>query len=155
MTFTVKLWPAARVKGGVGPLKEKPLPVVLSPVMVSATERLLVTTTGTVELAPVVTWPKDTIAGLPVSPSRLTPVPATSSIRVGLEALLKKVICSSPVQPVAAAVKATFRLTLPPAGKTNGRFKLDGVKSALPTAIPEIVTLVCPLLARVTIKVSV
>lgn len=154
MTFTVKLWPAARVKGGVGPLKEKPLPAAWSPVMVSATELVLVTTTGTVELLPVATEPNDTIDGLPVALSRVAPVPATPSIRVELEALLEKVISVSPVQPVAAGVKVTFRLMLCPADRTNGRLKLDGVKSELATAILETVTLVCPLFARVTIKVS-
>jgi hypothetical protein len=60
-----------------------------------------------------------------------------------------------PVHPIVVGVKVTRRSTLCPAGKTSGRLKEDVVNSELPTAIPETVALVCPVLDTVTSKVSI
>jgi hypothetical protein len=152
VTFTVTLCPGLRIKGRVGPLKENPLPIVWNVEMVTCCE--LVSTTGTVELAPVATWPNETIEGVAVKDTLFAPVPSIPSPRVALEALLEKLILP-PVHPVVVGVKVTLRSKLPPAGTTNGRFKLDGVKAELLTANPERLTLVCPLFVTVTIMASV
>jgi hypothetical protein len=152
-TFTVRLCLGLRVKGSEGPLIENPPPVVWSAERVTLQERAFVSTTGTVDMVPIATWPNDTIEGLAVTGSLLTPVPATSRRRAAFEALLENLIVP-PVHPIAVGVKLTLRLTLCPASKTSGRLKED-VNLELPTVIPEIVALVCPLFVTVTNKVSV
>jgi len=151
-TFTITLCPTPRVKGNVGPLIENPLPLVWSAERVIFQERAFVSTTGTVDVAPIATWPNDTIEGLAVRAAALSPVPPT--LRSAVDALLKNLIVP-PVHPIVVGVKLTFRSTLCPAGKTNGRLKEDVVNAELPTAIPETVTLVCPVFVTVTSKVSV
>lgn len=59
------------------------------------------------------------------------------------------------VHPLAVGLKLTLRPTLCPAGKASGRLKEDVVNLELFTLTPEMVTLVCPLLVRLTSKVSV
>ncbi len=151
-TLNVTLCPAPRVKGNAGPLIENPAPVIWTADRVTFQERAFVSTIGTVELVPIATWPNDTIVGLAVTGALLWPVPPTS--RAAFDALLENLIVP-PVHPVAVGVKLTFRSTLCPASKTDGRLKEDVANSVLPTVILEMVTLVCPLLVRVTGKVSV
>jgi hypothetical protein len=105
-----------------------------------------------VDVAPIATWPKDTVEGLVVKGSLLSPVPRTSS-RVAFDALLENVILP-PVHPIAAGVKVTLTWTLCPASKTRGRLRADVVNADLFTVIPESVVLVCPVFATVTSKVS-
>jgi hypothetical protein len=62
----------------MGPLIENPPPVVWSAERVTFQERSFVSTTGTVDMVPIATWPNDTIEGLAVTDSLLTPVPPTS-----------------------------------------------------------------------------
>jgi hypothetical protein len=107
-----------------------------------------------VELLPITTWPNDTIEGLALKDSTLTPVPSTPSTRFASEALLEKLIFP-PVHPIAVGVKVTLKSKLCPAAKTSGRFKVDGVKLELLIANPDTVTLVCPLFLTVTSKVWV
>jgi len=126
----------------------------LSAERVTFQDRAFVSTTGTVELVPIATWPNDTIEGLAVTDSLVSPEPPTSSLRLAFDEPLENLILP-PLHPIAVGVKLTPRLTLCPAGKTSGRLKLDVVNSALPTAIPEIVALVCPVFVTVTSKVSV
>ena len=121
-TSNVTLCPAPRVKGNVGPLIENPAPVVWSAERVTFQERAFVSTTGTVEMVPIATWPNDTIEGLAVTASLLTPVPLTSSPRIASAVLLENLIVP-PVHPIAVGVKLTLRSTLCPAGKTSGRLK--------------------------------
>jgi hypothetical protein len=154
VTFNVTLCPPPRVKGNVGPLIEKPPPVVWSAESVKFQERSFLSTTGTVELVPIATWPNDTVEGLAVTESLFTPVPLTSSTRVAFDALLENLIMP-PDHPMAVGVKLTLRSTLCPASKTSGRLKLDVVNSELFTVNPETVTLVCPLFVTVTSIVSV
>jgi hypothetical protein len=73
---------------------------------------------------------------------------------VAFDALLENLI-APPIHPIAVGVKLTLRSTLCPASKTRGRLKEDVVNAELPTVTLEMVTLVCPLLVRVTGKVSV
>jgi hypothetical protein len=111
--------------------------------MVKFEEREFVSTTGTVELVPIATWPNDTLEGLDVPHSVRVPAPETASTSVGFDALLEKLIVPY-VHPVAVGVKFTLRSTLCPADKTSGSVKLDVVNPALPAAIAETVTLVSP-----------
>jgi hypothetical protein len=73
---------------------------------------------------------------------------------VAFDALLENLI-ALPVHPIAVGVKLTLRSTLCPASRTSGRLKEDVVNLELPTVIPEMVALVCPLFVTVTSKVSV
>ena len=153
VTFTVTLCPAPRVNGSAGPLIKNPLPIVWNVESVVFCERVLESTTGIVELVPIATWPNDTIEGLALKDSLLTPVPSTPSTKVGLEALLEKA-SFPPVHPIAVGVKLTLRSKLCPEAKTSGRLKVDGVNAELLIANPETVTLVASLFVTVTIKVS-
>lgn len=143
MTFTVTLWPGCRVMGSAGPFTENPLPNVPSFDIVKLEEREFVSTTGTVELVPITTWPNDTLEGLEVPHSLRVPAPATASASVSFDALLEKLIVPY-VHPVIVGVKVMLRSTLCPADKTSGSVKLDVVNSALPAVIAETVTLVSP-----------
>ncbi len=153
-TFTTRLCPAPRVKGNEGPLIENPLPVVCSPETVTPQGRSFVSTTGTVKMVPIATWPNDTIEGLAVTDWLIKPVPPTLSWRVAFDALLENLIVP-PVHPSAVGVKLTLKSTLWPASKTSGRLKEDVVNLELPAVIAEIDTLVCSLFVKVTSKVSV
>jgi hypothetical protein len=151
-TFNLTLCPTPRVTGNEGPLIENPLPVVWSDQRVTCQERAFVSTTGTLDVAPIATWPNDTIEGLALTGWLLMPVPPT--LRLAVDALLKNLIVP-PVHPVVVGAKLTLRLTLWPADKTSGRLKEDVVNSELPTAIPETVALAFPVFVTVTSKVSV
>lgn len=151
-TFSVTLCPTPRVTGNEGPLTENPLPDVWSAERVTFQERAFVSTTGTVDLDPIATWPNDTIEGLAATGSAFSPVPPT--LRLAVATLLKNLIVP-PVHPVVVGAKLTLRSTLWPADKTTGRLKEDVVNSELPTVIPETVALVCPVFVTVTSKVSV
>jgi hypothetical protein len=106
-----------------------------------------------VELDPVATGPNGTVEGLAIRDVLVTPPPRTSSTRVAFEAVLEN--WTVPTVDPAVAVKLTFKSTLCPAGRTSGRPKLETLNWELLIAIPETVTLVCPLFVRLTTKVSV
>jgi hypothetical protein len=74
-TFNVTLCPTAKVSGRVGALRENPLPTAVIDDRVTLQERSFLTTTGTVAVVPIATWPKDAAEGLAVRASLLTPVP--------------------------------------------------------------------------------
>jgi hypothetical protein len=107
-----------------------------------------------VALVPIATWPKDTIEGLAVTASLLTPAPETSIEREAFDALLEK-LTVPPVHTSALGAKLTLTSTLCPASKMSGRLTWDMVNSELLTLVPETVTLVCPVFAKVIGKVSV
>jgi hypothetical protein len=153
-TFNVTLCPAPRDKGNMGPSIENPTPVLWRAARVIFHERAFVSTTGTVDTVPIATRPNDTIDGMAVTASLLTPVPLTSSGRIAFAASPTNLIVP-PVQPIAVGVKLTYSSTLCPANKTSGRLKRDAVNSELLAVTPEMVALVCPLLVTVTGKVSV
>jgi hypothetical protein len=89
LTFNVTLCPGFRVKGNEAPLTENPLPVVRADQRLSSQEQVFVSTTGTVELAPIATEPNGTVEGLAIRHLLLSPAPTTSTIRVEFEALLE------------------------------------------------------------------
>lgn len=111
-------------------------------------------TSGKVEVLPAATEPKDNVAGLAVTASLATPVPATFSERVGFGALLVN-LTLPPIHPVDSGVKLTLRSTLAPAERTRGKLSEDVTKREELTLMPERVALVVPLLVRVTNKVWV
>ena len=63
-------------------------------------------------------------------------------------------ITHPPVHPVAVGEKVTFIGTLCPAGRLNGKLKLDTLNSVPLSFIAETVTLVCPPFVRTTTSVS-
>jgi hypothetical protein len=76
------------MRGKVGPLTAKPFPVVFSAESVTCAERVLVSTTGTVELCPTNTEPNETLEGLATTPSPFAPVPLILSSKSEFEASL-------------------------------------------------------------------
>ena len=154
VTFNVTLCPGSRLKGNVGPLIENSLPIVWTDERITFQERSFLSTTGTVALVPIATWPNDTIEGLAVTASLLTPEPATSSVRLAFDALLENLIVP-PVHLSAVGVKLILTSTFCPASKTSGRLMPDAVNSDWLSVVPETVTLVCPVFVTVTSKVSV
>jgi len=138
----------------VAPLIEKPPPVVVTDDIVTFHVRSLVSRTGIVEVDPIATLPNDTLDGVAVSDSLVTPVPARPRSRVALDALLVNLMVP-PVQPCAVGVKLTFKSKLCPGDKTNGRLTLETVNSEPLTVSAVIVTVVCPLLVTVASWVSV
>jgi 1-acyl-sn-glycerol-3-phosphate acyltransferase len=73
--FTVTLCPPLKLIGSAGPLSENPLPVIWKAYSFVFEERVLVSTTATVDFAPTLTWPNETLAGLLFKLSRVAPVP--------------------------------------------------------------------------------
>ncbi len=88
VTLSVTLCRTPRVNGSAGPLIENPLPVVWSSERVKFEDLVFVSTTGTVELVPIATWPNDTVEGLAVANALCTPAPANASTSLELEAVL-------------------------------------------------------------------
>jgi hypothetical protein len=70
-----------------------------------------------------------------------------------LDALLTKEI-APPVHPITVGVNVTMKLTSCPAGSIKGRPKLATLNSGMLALIAEIVTLVDPVLVRVTGRAS-
>jgi hypothetical protein len=153
-TLKVTLCPTANAKGNVGPLTENAAPVACTAEIVIFDVRAFVITTGSVPLAPIITCPKESIAGLAVTGSLFTPIPPRFTSKLGFDALLEN-LTVPPVHPVAAGVKLTLTLKLPPAGRTSGKLSLDTANTRLLTVISVTVTLVVPAFVTVTIDVSV
>jgi hypothetical protein len=154
VTFKATLCPGFKIRGEAGPLIENSLPAVWNANRLTRQERLFVSTTGTVELVPIATWPNDTAEGLAVTASLVVPAPVTSSIRLACDALLVNRI-APPLYPSDVGVKETLTSTLCPDCRTSGRLKPDAVNSALVAVAPDTVTLVCPVFVTVVSKVSV
>ena len=111
VTCSVALWPAFRVNGRPGPLTENSPPLVFRLEMTALNERLLVSTTGSVELFPTATVPKLADAGVATRACCATPVPPTSTAMVGSVALLLNEICPA-VYPPEVGAKFTPMVTL-------------------------------------------
>ena len=101
---------------------------------------------------PVPTLPKLKFAGDSVNCPGALSLPDSAMASCGLEASER--IESLPViEPVTLGVKTTPNVTLLPAPKVDGRDKLLAVNIALDILACEIVTLVVPLLVRVSFNV--
>jgi hypothetical protein len=93
------------------------------------------------------------VEGLGIRDTLDVPPPRTLSTKVAFAALLENWMV--PIDNAAVAAKLTFKSTLCPAARTSGRPGLETVNWGLLAAIPETVTLVCPLFVRVTSKALV
>jgi hypothetical protein len=101
---------------------------------------------------PVLTLPKFKAVGASVNCPGVLPLPDSAMFSCGLEASER--IESFPViEPATLGVKITPNVTLWPAPKIDGRDKLLAVNIALDMLACEIVTLVVPVLVRVSFKV--
>ena len=101
---------------------------------------------------PVLTLPKFKLAGDSVNWPAALSLPDSAMLSCGLEASER--IESFPlVVPATLGVKTTPNVTLLPAPKIDGRDKLLAVNIALDMLACEIVTLVVPVLVRVSFKV--
>jgi hypothetical protein len=102
-----------------------------------------------VELAPTATWPNEMLEGLAPNVSLVAPVPASSTLRTELEALLVNV-AYAPVHPVVVGEKFKFSAMLFPAGRINGKVNPEALNSVPPRFTVETLTLVGPLFVNDT-----
>lgn len=113
----------------------------------------MVRTTGNVEVAPNATWPNETLAGFAPRLVLVAPVPESLNCSDLFEALLVNVIPCC-VYPTAVGEKFTFRETLFPGDKVNGKVSPGALKPVALAVIAEIVTLVDPLFVTMATSVS-
>jgi hypothetical protein len=148
------LCPPLKVKGNAGPLTENPVPVVCQAESFTFQERVLVRTTGSVELDPTDTWPNETLAGLAVKLSLVVPVPRMFNRSAGFEAVLVNVPTPG-THPATVGEKITLSETLCPAARFKGKLKLERLNSVPLRLNADTVTLVCPPFVKTTTWVSV
>lgn len=113
----------------------------------------MVTVIGKVALVPTATLPKPRDAGLGVRYWLVTPVPE-APVQKDLAETELVVVMASPSHPIVVGVKATLKVTLFPAPRLMGRLRPLTTNCARPEFTAESVTLVEPVLVRVTGKVS-
>jgi hypothetical protein len=101
---------------------------------------------------PVLTLPKFKFAGDSVNCPRALSLPDNAMFSCGFEAS-ERIESFPVVDPAALGVKTTPNVTLLPAPKVDGSDKLLAVNIALDILACEIVTLVVPVLVRVSFKV--
>ena len=111
-------------------------------------------TTGTLEVLPIETCPKDTDAGETVNGSWFTPLPSTQSSSGGVDPLLANWRLPD-VYPTAVGENVTVTSTLCPTASAIGMFKATAVNAELVLVIAETVTLTDALLVTVATMVSV
>src|ERR1700737_2445136 len=114
------LCPGAIFKGKLGPLTEYPLPLVSRPQRVNSPGRMLVNTTGNVDVLPTATAPNDRVEGLAIAASRVVPVPSTGSSNFVFDPTSVNATFA-PFHPIVLGVKVTLRLRLCPGLRTSGR----------------------------------
>lgn len=153
--LSVILCPALRVIGSVAPLTENPAPDNCSAVRVNFHVRVLVSTSGSVELLPTATWPNERLEGLAVIPALVNPVPASCNRSCGFEALLVKVMLLPGTYPVVVGENVRLTEVLCPAPRVKGKLRLDTVNSLPVILLADSVTLVVPLFVNTAICVSV
>ena len=150
-TFSVFDWPGVRVVLALTPLELYPLPVVVTPEIVTFEFPLLVKVTFSEPLLPTFTFPKLKLVGF--APRRcvaVAPAPLKEIARGELGALL-----TSDIEPVvlvaAAGVNTALNLEVCPAAIVNGVAKPLRVKPLPVTFACEIVTLELPGLDKVKV----
>jgi len=116
----VTLWAAARMSGGLIPLKLNPAPPGVIWEIVRAEPPEFVTVSASVVLLPVGTLPKLRLAGLVVSWPGVTPVPDNGTVSTGLAAL--EVIAKPPLTlPPEVGANVTLKVMLWPVLSVIGR----------------------------------
>jgi hypothetical protein len=150
-TLNVTLCPAARLRGGVMPLKLNSVPLALICEMVRDEPPEFVSVSESEALVPAGTLPKIRLAGLAASWPGVVPVPASGTLREGFDAL--EVTVRPPLMLAADVGKnATVKLTLWPGFKVTGKLKPVALKLEVAPAA-EIVTLAPPEFVRVSARV--
>ena len=114
---------------------------------------MFVNTTGSVLLLPTVTCPNDRLDGTALSALLRMPLAWMPSERVEFEALLVMVMVVS-IHPDVDGENITLKLTLCPAGITQGSFRPGMLKPDARVVIAEIVTLDCPVFVRIVLCAS-
>ena len=144
---TVTLCPPLRVMGIPGPLAEKLLLEVCTPLRLTRELRVFVTTTEAVELFPTATDPKETLAGESEMASFFAPVPETETSTVAFSALLS--ITTFPlVPPVMPGVKVILSVMVCAGFRVAGKFMPATAKAELVTEMLEMTTGFWPLLVK-------
>jgi hypothetical protein len=150
--LNVTLCAAASVSGRVIPLKLNPPPLGVIWEIVTADPPEFVSFSATVELLPVVTFPKLRLVGLAASWPGVTPVPDSGTFRAGLDAF--EVISRLPLTELPdVGAKVTLKLTLWPALKFVGKVDPLALKPEPVALAAEIVTLDPPELVKVSVSV--
>lgn len=109
----------------------------------------MVNVSETLALLPIATLPSERLDGFGLSVPCDTPVPATGILRLGFEPLDVMVMFPLAV-PVVAGAKVTLNEALCPAASVTGSERPLKVNPVTLTDAAEIVTLVPPLLVRVS-----
>lgn len=149
LTVNEVLCPAFNVRGSVSPLKVNPVPVTDAAEIVRLVPPLFVKVSDWVLLLPTCTLPKAMLAGFGDNPPWVTPVPESGMLKVGLEPL--EVIVRLPLTaPAADGANFTVNDVLCPAFSVRGRVSPLKLKPEPVAEAAEIVTLVPPLLVRVS-----
>lgn len=149
----VALPPAFRVSGNVGPVKVKPLPVMVALEIVTASPPEFVTDTGTPPLEPTVIFPKVTLAGFAVSAPDCRPVPDREMLSGESEA--SDVTVNVPLDELpATGLKVTLKARVWFGSSVAGRVKPVVEKPGPLMLICEIVTVAPPVLVKASDRVE-
>ena len=127
-------------------------PLVLVPAEIVTVEPVALSVPDRDAFEPVLTLPKFKFAGVSVNCPGALSLPVSPMFSCGLEASER--IKRFPItDPATLGVKTTPNVTLLPTPKIDGRDKLLAVNIALDMLACEIVTLVVPVLVKVSFKV--
>lgn len=152
LTTKLVLWPAFRVNGRLIPFTLYPLPLAVTPEIVTAVPPVLVMESASVWLLPMVTVPKLTLEALTDNVPTEAPLPERGTLNVGFELFDERVTLPL-TDPTAAGLKITLKLALWPAFRVNGAV-IPLTLNPVPVALtPETVTLVALELLKVRVCV--
>ena len=150
LTVKLVLCPALNVTGRLMPLRLKPEPEAVAPVIFRFEPPEFVRVCVTVWLLPTVTEPKAIEVGLAVTDPSAMPLPLSGIVSVGFEP--SDVMVTLPVElPVADGANLTLKLTLWPAFKVVGKAKPVMLKPGPEADAAEIFRLDPPELVNVSV----
>ena len=140
---------AVRVVGKVNPLMENAAPVTFAPVIVTEEPPVLVSVSCKLALLPTWTLGKARLVGFALNMPGVTPVPESGMVSVEFEAL--EVMITLPLAaPAATGANFTVNEVLWLAFKVRGSVSPLKLNPLPLTEAAEMVTLVLPVLVRVT-----
>lgn len=143
-------WPTASVAGNEIPLRANSA-LVLVPEEIVTDEPLALSMPDRDAGDPVLTLPKFKAVGVSVNCPGVLPLPLSATFSCGLEAS-ERTVRFPVIEPAMLGVKTTPKVRLCPAPKLAGRDKPLAVNAALDKPTCETVTLVVPVLVRVSVK---
>ena len=149
--FTVNevLWPGVKVTGRVSPLMLKPVPLAAAAEIVTLVPPLLVRVSDWLLDVPSCTLPNEMLEGFGERLPCVTPVPDSGMFRLGFDPF--EVMLTLPVTlPTADGENFTVNEVLWPEVKVTGRVRPLMLKPVPLAAAAEMVTVVPPLLVRVS-----